>query len=171
MRHMHTNAESPRRAAGRAMRNARGFTMIEMLVVVAIVALLARIAMPYYSYYVQRAHLSEAVATLSGQRVKMEQYYQDNGNYGNNGGCGVVMPTVASGAVTYFTYVCAATSSSGGAIDDGYTITATGNAAQNMTGFVYTIDQLNNRTSNITASGWHNPAPNVCWAMRKDGSC
>ena len=81
------------------------------------------------------------------------------------------MPTVASGAVKYFTYGCAATSSTGGANDDGYTITATGNAAQHMTGFVYTIDQLNNRTSNLTASGWSNPSPNNCWSIRKGGTC
>jgi len=141
------------------------------MAVVCIVAILGAIAAPYYGYYIQRGHLTEAVSTLSGERALLEQYYQDNGNYGAGGACGVTMPTVASGAVTYFSYVCVASSSTGGANDDGYVITATGNAAQNMTGFSYTIDQLSNKVSAITASGWNNPAPNNCWAIRKDGTC
>jgi type IV pilus assembly protein PilE len=158
------------RTARETQRRERGFTLIEMLIVVAIVAILAKIAFPYYGYHVVRSHITEAVSTLSTYRVKLEQYYQDNGNYGTGGLCGVTSAMAAPGTV-YFNYACTASSSTGGATDDGYTITATGNAGQGMTGFVYTVDQLNNRSSAITASGWKNPTPNNCWATRKDGTC
>jgi type IV pilus assembly protein PilE len=146
-----------------------GFTLIELMVVVAIVAILASVALPYYNYYVIRGNIAEAVSTLSSERVLLEQYYQDNGTYGTGGACALTMPT--AGQVKYFTYTCAATSSTGGANDDGYVITATGNAAYSMTGFSYTIDNNNNRTSNLTAAGWSNPTPNNCWAVKKGGLC
>jgi len=47
--------------------------------------------------------------------------------------------------------------------------TATGIAANGMSGFAYTVDQANAKTSTITATGWTGNAR--CWATRKDGSC
>jgi hypothetical protein len=38
-----------------------------------------------------------------------------------------------------------------------------------MSGFLYTINQLNAKTSTITATGWSGNGG--CWATRKDGSC
>jgi len=143
-----------------------GFTMIELLIVVAVAAILAAVALPSYTYYLTRGRIVEATTNLANTRVLMEQYFQDNGFYGTAGACGAAMPTGV-----YFTYACVATSSLGGNADDGYTITATGVANQNMGGFVYTIDQSNNRVSNLTAGGWTNPNPNNCWAVKKGGLC
>jgi type IV pilus assembly protein PilE len=52
-----------------------------------------------------------------------------------------------------------------------YTATATGLASEGMAGFVFTINEANAKTSNITAAGWSNPSPNNCWARAKDGRC
>ncbi|EGZ46521.1 PilX family type IV pilin [Neisseria wadsworthii] len=43
---------------------ARGFTLIEMLIAVAILAILAAIAMPSYMRYVERGHVTNAKAAL-----------------------------------------------------------------------------------------------------------
>ena len=52
---------------------ARGFTLIEVMIVVAIVAILATIAMPSYRDYLRRGQVPEAMTYLSDYRVKLEQ--------------------------------------------------------------------------------------------------
>ena len=95
-----------------------GFTLIEILTTVMIIGILMAIAIPQYSEYVRRSTVVEAITTLSDLRVKMEQYYLDNRNYGV-GGCGVAMPTAP--AVKYFSLGCNSAGQT-------YTITATGTA-------------------------------------------
>jgi len=102
---------------------ASGFTLIEVMITVAIVAILASVALPAYTDYVRRGQLQEAFTLLADFGVRMEQYYQDNKNYGATTGttCGVAMP--ATTATRFFDLTCV-TASSGQA----YTLTATGKA-------------------------------------------
>lgn len=44
--------------------NARGFTLVEVVIVVALVAVLMALAAPSYQAYVHRAHRAEAIAQL-----------------------------------------------------------------------------------------------------------
>ena len=97
--------------------NARGFSLIELMIVVAVVAILSAVAIPSYRDYTIRAQLIEATNALSDTRVRMEQFYADNRTYGA-GACGVAMPVLER-----FTLACATT-----AAGQGYTITADGNA-------------------------------------------
>lgn len=139
------------------MKN-KGFTLVELMIVVAIVSILASIAVPAYNNYVLRGKLTEAMTELAGMRVKLEQYYQDYRNYGS-ASCGVAAPTAP--AVKHFSYTCDL-----GATDQSYTATATGIAAQGTGNFIYTIDQNNNKTTEISGG-----TPINCWARKEDGSC
>ena len=147
-----------------------GFTLIELMIVVAVIAILTSVAYPSYSDYTTRGKMTEATANLGGLRVNLEQYYQDNRKYNGaaSGACGVAMPTTD---VKYFTFTCASSVASG-AGDQKYTITATGNA-KGMTGFVYTIDQNNNKTSTIASPAdtakW-GTGDATCWILRAN-SC
>ena len=143
------------------MRKLRGFSLLELMVVVAIVGILTAIALPSYSDYVKRGKIVEATSTLSDMRVKLEQYFQDNRTYVGACAAGTVAPIPV---LKYFTYTCSNLSATG------YTVTATGNAAQSMTGFIYTIDQNNARVTQSLPSGWSG-ALSTCWVLKKDGSC
>jgi type IV pilus assembly protein PilE len=142
---------------------ARGFTLIEILIVVAVVGILTTIAYPSYRDYVIRSKISEAVAQLSDMRVKMEQFYQDNRDYSGACAGGTVAPLPAAPAVKYFGYSCPVKNTTA------FTVQATGDAGQGMDGFVYTVDQAGNRKTVTT--GWGTCANTPCWVLRKDCSC
>ena len=143
-------------------RSEPGFTLIEVMITVAIVAILAAIALPVYTDYIRRGRIPEATSNLSSQRVKMEQWFQDNQTYyktATNTACGVDVPT----ATTYFSFSCVASSATK------YVLTATGTGG--MAGFVYTIDESGSRTSTITGtSGW-TATSSTCWITNKGGVC
>jgi type IV pilus assembly protein PilE len=146
------------------MQRPRGFTLIEVMITIAIIAILAAIAIPSYSEYVRRGRITEAVSTLSGMRVKMEQYYQDNRNY--DGACGGPgsSPAPKPQATVSFTYDCPTHAG------NNYTVTATGNAGTTLEGFKYSLTQDNVRSTVMTApSTW--PSNAACWVLKKDGSC
>ncbi|MDQ6680072.1 MAG: prepilin-type N-terminal cleavage/methylation domain-containing protein [Pseudomonadota bacterium] len=147
------------------MRHSRGFTLIELMITVAIVAILAAIAVPSYSDYIRRGRLTEGLSALAAQRVKMEQFFQDNRTY-----VGACQPnTVAPNPATpNFNYVCLPTPAAG-AVPSQYLITATGIGP--MTNFAYTMDQDNNRLTTSLPPGWIVPNPQCGWVTKKDGSC
>lgn len=144
------------------MQKTSGFSLIELMVTVGIVAILGAIALPAYRDYVTRGKLAEAYTLLSGQRVKMEQYYQDVRDYTNACGPNTVA-TPSTG--TYFTLAC------GNLTANSYTITATPLAGSGVTGFSFTIDQNNAKTTATVPSGWSLPATNNCWVRAKGGQC
>ena len=152
------------------MRQAKGFTLLELMITLAIVAILAAIALPSYQDYIMRGKIAEAVANLSSTRIAMEKYYADNHFYnasGTPGTCGVTMPSGDN--AKYFTITCASGTSSGPG-DQTYTLTATGLA--NMSTFTYTINESNVRTTNITApTGWATSGAVNCWIQRKGDTC
>ena len=140
-----------------------GFTLIEVLITVVIVGILAAIALPMYFDFITRSKIIDGTTKLGDFRSKMEKYFMDNRMYVTvTGGavCGVADP--APSTSDYFAITC------GGASDTTYTITATGIVARGMSGFVYTVNQTNAKSSTGPA-GW--TAAPTCWALRKDGSC
>lgn len=135
----------------------RGFSLIELMIVVAIVGVLAAIGVPQYNEYMIKGKLAEAFSQLNSLSLRMEQYYQDNRNYGSTN-CGIAAP--ASPTVQYFTYSCALTNSG-----QGFTYTATGSTAA---GFTYTINEAGTRNTTAVPSGWSGSNAN-CWVRGKGG--
>lgn len=64
------------------MRNHRGFTLIELMIVVAIVAILAAIAVPAYNNQVRKAQRAEARSALQQVTLLQEKWRADNTTYG-----------------------------------------------------------------------------------------
>jgi type IV pilus assembly protein PilE len=63
------------------MRAARGFTLVEVMIVVVIIGILASIAYPSYQQYVLRAARAEAQAILMETAQFMERYHTTNNSY------------------------------------------------------------------------------------------
>ncbi|HEX6691152.1 MAG TPA: type IV pilin protein [Burkholderiales bacterium] len=146
------------------MRQARGFTLIEVMIVVAVLAILAAIAFPSYTQYVNRGKIAEATSGLSELRLRAEKYFADNRTY-------QVVPasgTTAgfSSAITqakYFSFACVA------ATANEFTCTATGTG---LAGASFTINQSNARGSTFNATqmpGWNNST--TCWITKKGETC
>lgn len=134
------------------MQNQQGFSLVEMMVVVAIIGIVTAIAMPAYQDYVLTGNATEATANLANCRVQAEQYFQDNFTYVGY----VCAPTDAK----YFSYSISNQSATT------YTLVATGNTAQNMSNFQFSVDQNNAKTSVFKGT-----AGNTCWLTSASGSC
>lgn len=148
------------------MKRSAGFTLIEVMMVVIIIGILAAIAVPGYSDYLTRSRITQATSGLAEKRVRMEQFFQDNHTY---------LPTNNlcdddTSRSTYFDFTATCPAAAGD--PEVYTWTATGKSS--MTGFVYTVNQDNTRTTTIDAdtapSGWAT-AEVLCWVTSKGGGC
>lgn len=128
----------------------RGFTLVELMVAVSIVSILAAVALPAYSAYITRSRIPAGLDALTSYAMRMEQSYQDNGNYGTTE-CRLALPTANN-----FTLSC--TLSAGG---QAFTATATGSSR--LSGYTYSIDQ--NATRRTLAHPGGVPSTS-CWSTK-----
>jgi type IV pilus assembly protein PilE len=131
-------------------RHRHGFTLVELLVTMAIVGIVTTIALPSYRSYVDRSRIPVGLDALAGFSARMEQLYQDNGNYGATG-CGVTVPTAAN-----YTVSCTL-----GGAGQTYVASAVGNGP--LAGYTYTIDSSGNRA---TTANPHGVPSSACWSIK-----
>lgn len=78
------------------MPKAKGFTLIELMVVMVIIGVLASIAMPQYQDYIGRAQAAEAITATAGLRAELALYHAENGSFqGYADQAGVLAPQAA----------------------------------------------------------------------------
>lgn len=86
------------------MRNPKGFTLIELMIVVAIIAILAAIALSQYQDYVIRAQVAEAGALAAGVKSAVAEFHAKTGRFpaascaNGNVSVGLAMPASIVGS-------------------------------------------------------------------------
>ena len=63
------------------MKNQKGFTLIELMIVVAIIAILAAIAISQYQDYVIRSQVSEGSSLADGMKTAVAEFYNNYGRF------------------------------------------------------------------------------------------
>lgn len=61
--------------------SAKGFTLIELMIVVAIIGILAAVALPAYSDYTVRAQVSECSSLVNGLKPQVKEFFEQRGEY------------------------------------------------------------------------------------------
>jgi prepilin-type N-terminal cleavage/methylation domain-containing protein len=70
-----------RRVSTQAQRAARGFTLVELMIVVAILGTLAAVSLPALTSYIYKSKVVEATGFLNEIKARQESYRADFGEY------------------------------------------------------------------------------------------
>jgi general secretion pathway protein G len=87
------------------MKNQRGFTLIELMIVVAIISILAAILIPNFTHARAQAQTAACEANLREIATAFELYYADNQQYPAGANATIGANTISKNGVNYLNTV------------------------------------------------------------------
>ncbi len=70
------------------MRQSRGFTLIELMIVLAVIAIILAIALPSYQEQVRKGRRADAARAVGQLQLDLERWRAENPSYANCAGVG-----------------------------------------------------------------------------------
>lgn len=128
-------------------KNAKGFTLIELVIVIVIIGILSVIAVPLYRGYVRRAAGAEGAALVGSVASAEKAYFSEHGAYTALTNTSSALD-INSGTNKFFTsFTVTGTAST-------FTVTTTGATTSNdSSGVTVTLNQPNGGAPTITVTG------------------
>lgn len=135
------------------MKQQKGFTLVELVIVVAIIAILAAVAIPSYRQYVVKAHRTDARRALLDLAGRQERYFYSHNTYADT----LAKLSLSSSTVDGGFYTVAVSAAS----DTDFTLTATAiGRQQRYDADCQTLTVTKAGTRQSTGSTDNNPQ---CW--------
>ena len=79
------------------VKNQKGFTLIELMIVIAIIGILAAVAVPQYGVYTKRAKFSDVITQTAAAKTGVNLCFQEEAALANcDGGYGTIPADVAT---------------------------------------------------------------------------
>jgi type IV pilus assembly protein PilA len=93
------------------MKNDKGFTLIEFIIVILIITILSVLAIPILQGFIKKAVMTEAITALGAIKNLQKQYYVEHGEYASVSDI-TDLPGISAGDLngTYFSEGCYSTS-------------------------------------------------------------
>jgi prepilin-type N-terminal cleavage/methylation domain-containing protein len=141
----------------------KGFTFIELMITVAIMGILLMVVVPTYQDHILRAKLGEARGVLGAFRIKMEQQYQNTGDFRDACQANSLAPVPQ---LKFFKLSCEP-GNPNKITKDTYTVEISGE------GFTYTVDETRKKRTTAVPSGYDLPISDdkQCWIVGKNREC
>jgi type IV pilus assembly protein PilA len=128
------------------MKQQKGFTLIELMIVIAIIGILAAIAIPAYQDYTIRSKVSEGLNLAGAAKLAVSETYDSKGRFPTTTNTSYGLPLATSIAGNYVASVSAAGGT--GLITITYKGSGVGTGADGQTII------MNPNTSSPGAMGW-----------------